>query len=78
MGGGISVSSNKGKGSCFEFNIPLKPSDESSEVLPRVDIKGIEILIVDDNNTNLEVLNGQLRYWGGEVTMASSGEQLCN
>ncbi len=75
MGGGISVSSNKDQGSCFEFNILLKPSQESTYVLPSVDIKGIEMLIVDDNETNLEVLNGQLSHWGAVVTMATSGEQ---
>ncbi len=75
MQGSIRVSSEPGVGSCFTFYILLKKSDHSQEVLPKVDVSKLHLLIVDDNQTNLEVLRGQLEHWGGDVTQAHSGEQ---
>ena len=73
MGGGIEVSSEVGKGSCFEFNIALQSCHDSEPVMPKVDIKGVPILIVDDNSTNRAVLRGQLENWGAVVVGAQGG-----
>lgn len=76
MGGEISVTSTIGKGSCFEFSIVLENSDvELSQVIPQSDLHGVRVLIVDDNQTNLAVLNAQLESWGANVIQACSGEQ---
>ncbi len=75
MGGNIEVTSVSGKGSCFSFRIYLQPSERARLVAPQVNTQGLRILIVDDNQTNLTVLENQLRLWGAEVTEARSGEQ---
>lgn len=75
MGGNITVTSEPDKGSCFEFNVLLEPSEHSEIVLPTVNIENTPILIVDDNVTNLAVLSSQLKHWGASVTEAESAEQ---
>jgi len=70
MGGSISVSSEPGKGSSFEFSVELFPSQQSFPLLPQTDISQLHILVVDDNATNREVLHTQLVLWGAQVTEA--------
>jgi signal transduction histidine kinase/DNA-binding response OmpR family regulator len=71
--GDIKVTSELGQGSDFEFNITLQNSNLTQAVMPTVSINNMHILIVDDNQTNLEVLSGQLALWGVNVTMATGG-----
>lgn len=73
MGGGIWLSSEEGKGSCFEFNIKLESSEQSREVLPDLDMTKLNLLIVDDNDINREVLKEQLEHWGANVEVAGDG-----
>jgi len=73
MGGGITVSSESGKGSCFELNVVLQKSQHSHLVMPEVDIQALNLLVVDDNVTNREVLRGQLEHWGASVVEAEDG-----
>jgi len=68
MGGKLEVSSTLGEGSHFIFNIKLKASKQSEKVFPTVDIHNTSVLIVDDNDTNRDVLRGQLEHWGGIVS----------
>ena len=75
MEGSISVSSVPGQGSKFSFNIQLKPSTEKPLSQPNVSLKGLKVLIVDDNHTNLEVLSKQLCIFGLEVVQAESGNE---
>ena len=67
MGGGISLHSEPNKGSQFNFSVMLQTSDQVIKDLPKVDLNGIAVLIVDDNKTNREVLRGQLEHWGAIV-----------
>jgi len=81
MSGGISVSSEHGKGSCFVINIQLQKSNKSQQVIPQVDMQKLNILVVDDNATNREVLCGQFEYWGAKVVSVNGGQQaldVCN
>ena len=73
MGGTIAVSSVLGQGSKFSFDIQLQPSAEQPLCQPNVNLKGIKVLIVDDNHTNLEVLNKQLCIFDVEVVQVDSG-----
>jgi len=73
MSGDISVMSEEGKGSTFTFNVIFDKSEQSPTVMPFVDVTGKQILIVDDNSTNLAVLKGQLSLWGAKVTEARDG-----
>lgn len=63
MGGHISVESKEGKGSTFSVKIPLAISN-SPEPLPLHDVNGIHLLIVDDNKTNLKILEEQTQFAG--------------
>ena len=70
MGGNIAVSSEPNNGSQFDFTVTLQSSEQSQRILPSVNIKGLPILVVDDNATNREVLREQFKQWGAEVTEA--------
>jgi signal transduction histidine kinase/CheY-like chemotaxis protein len=74
MGGDIKVIDKTEKGSCFEFTLLVEKSENSTLVIPEVDISALHILIVDDNKTNREVLRSQLQLWGAQVSEADSGE----
>ncbi len=76
MGGRVKVFSQLGKGSCFQVELKLEKSQLSNQVVPEVDISKLKFLVVDDNETNREVLKGQLEHWGGEVSLFSSGLAL--
>lgn len=75
MGGDISVESVIGEGSAFSFTVVMEKSDVSHHVIPQVDMKELNILIVDDNLTNCEVLRGQLEHWGANVVESYSASQ---
>ena len=75
MNGDVKLTSQFGKGSQFKFEIRLGVSELSQLVAPKQDIQGKKILVVDDNQTNLEVLIGQLEHWGAETESATSAQQ---
>ncbi|WAC13178.1 response regulator [Dyadobacter pollutisoli] len=78
MGGQISVTSEIDRGSTFSFT--LKAS-KGSKILPKQldhDIdehRGKRILLVDDNATNLAILQRQMENWKLVPMMASSGSE---
>jgi len=72
MNGEIKATSELGKGSCFEFTLTLQHSSQAQTVMPSFDCCDCSVLIVDDNSTNLEVLDGQLTEWGAKVTKANN------
>lgn len=81
MGGDISVVSDEGKGSCFQFNITIEKSAQLTSPVPDIDVSRLHILVVDDNETNRNMLQRQLTIWGATVVEADSAEtalQLCN
>jgi len=77
MDGEIDVESEEGKGTTFGFTIELEKQTEDSDaekVVP-ADILHKRILVVDDNQTNREILSVQLQYWGCFVEEASGGRE---
>lgn len=73
MGGSITVDSEENKGTRFRFTIKcdaLRHDRLEASSLP--DIKDKNILIVDDNATNLKVLKAQLEIWKLNTTSADS------
>lgn len=78
MGGSVSVTSEVGKGSCFEFKVMLAECEFSQTVLPPVNMQDIHILVVDDNASNADVLCKQLRNWGASVVAVNNGPSALN
>jgi diguanylate cyclase (GGDEF)-like protein len=72
MGGELKLSSVLGQGSRFYFSLSL-PAGTQTAMAEMHNLQGLRILVVDDNATNREILNSQLRQWGAEVTSADSG-----
>ena len=78
MGGTVWVESKLGEGSCFEVTIPLEvdanPTGGLSDTTQAVDLEGMKILLVEDNELNLEIATYMLEDAGGVVTTALGGQ----
>ncbi len=74
MGGGIGVESTPGKGSRFWVELNLAKGRNMAPLescAPTLD--GVRVLLVDDNQTNLEILRLQLSSWNMQVACAENG-----
>jgi PAS domain S-box-containing protein len=77
MGGEITVASEPGRGSTFAFTArfgrqPHQPAPDA--VQPPVLLRGLPVLIVDDNATNRHILESWLRRW--QMKPAAVGDGL--
>jgi PAS domain S-box-containing protein len=75
MGGRVEVESEVGRGSIFRVTVALRidtrPAEERSAA---VNLDGVRILVVDDNETNRLILREMLVRSRAEVIEAASGE----
>jgi len=78
MGGELTVQSEPGAGSEFAFTLPLKnPQTASATGTPMARFNGERVLVVDDNSTNLRLLDTMLRQMGLTPTCVNNaGEAL--
>lgn len=76
MDGDINIESEIDKGSVFSFTIKL-PTSEKIKSLPLQDLSGLDILVVDDNITNLKIIEQQLKASNiNVVTCSGSSDAL--
>jgi PAS domain S-box-containing protein len=65
MGGSIGCESQVGVGSRFWFNLRLpRDTQTSADPIPGLDLTGLRVLIVDDNEINRRVVHEQISSWG--------------
>ena len=75
MNGKIWVESEMGRGSAFHFTNAwvLDERAESRSAPLSTQLNGLSVLLVDDNATNLRVLEGMLGRWGMRTTSVNGG-----
>ena len=74
MDGDISVTSELDKGSTFKFSIRLQHSDQQEKSAPVVNLNSLNLMVVDDNKTNVTVLSDQLTRWGAKVLQTTDSQ----
>ncbi len=78
MHGRIWVQSELGAGSQFSFTTQLAPATQIPEPgrVPSPELlRGVRVLVVDDNATNRRILEKMLTSWGMVVDLAESGAE---
>lgn len=75
MNGEIGVTSEPNQGSKFFFSLQLDACEDRKGAIPQISLNHKRILIVDDNDTNREILRIQLKAWGAEVFECSGGAE---
>gem|GEM_PF-2391086 len=77
MGGEIRVHSSPGAGSRFMFEAVLLRQDLQGEktFLPADYLKGLRVLVVDDNATSREILTEMLNFFSFATDTAASGRE---
>ncbi|HET7272842.1 MAG TPA: response regulator, partial [Rubrobacter sp.] len=75
MGGEIRVESEMGVGSTFSFEVPLEKQTGGDRVSTnlRTGLRGLRVLVADDNDTNRKILHHQVTSWGMRNGMAENG-----
>jgi len=78
MGGNITVESEPGKGTTFQFTIKPKVSSKSGRTYVYLNVADVEnkrVLVVDDNLTNRNIMEAQLLQWKFIPILADSAKK---
>ena len=81
MGGTITFESEKGVGTTFVIRVPFKidldaDKREESKDVSEKSIKGMHVLLAEDNELNMEIAEFLLQNEGAEVTKAWNGQEI--
>ncbi len=78
MHGSISVSSRLGEGSVFTVSLPLQHQTEvisEEQEATQLDLSGMQLLLVEDNELNMEIARAVLTAAGATITAATNGKE---
>jgi two-component system sensor histidine kinase/response regulator len=77
MDGEIWVESEPGQGSNFNFTATFGLGREKvkKRFAPKRDLRGMKVLVVDDNPTSREILRDMMASFSFEVTLAATGQK---
>ena len=80
MNGTIGISSTEGVGTTFVITIPFEISDKASEkpqqiVAEESSIRGLNLMLVEDNDLNAEIAEMLLTDEGAHITVVNDGKQ---
>ena len=76
MGGTVDVESRPDHGSRFSFTVDLQAAQSMpTGALARDDLRGLRVLIVEDNRTNSDILQHHAKAWRMDATVAFDAER---
>ena len=77
MGGQLMLTSELGTGSVFSFTLPVELAgfdERTRDAEKLLSLQGIRALVIDDNETNREIVGHQATVWKMECDMARDGK----